>query len=228
MCAGLELLLSDDFRVMTLSLDDFYLDRPSRRELSLRVHPLMQTRGVPGTHNVALLDSVLSSLVQGDAVKLPRFDKAIDNPLPELEWQLFDDKPDIILLEGWCVGAPAQMEEQLREPINELERIEDPDGMWRGYVNDCLLGDYRDLFARIDQLALLCPPSFNAVYRWRLEQEEKLGLNCGQRFLSNEGVARFIQHFERLSRHCMEQLPYTAECCIQLAEDHGVSSVRME
>ena len=38
-----------------LSIDDFYLSRQQRQHLANTVHPLLFTRGVPGTHNIGLL-----------------------------------------------------------------------------------------------------------------------------------------------------------------------------
>ena len=43
------------------SLDDIYLTRAERQDLAERVHPLFITRGVPGTHDVALGQQVLDS-----------------------------------------------------------------------------------------------------------------------------------------------------------------------
>src|SRR5690606_26489272 len=39
-------------RCINLSIDDFYLTRAERQQLAATVHPLLATRGVPGTHDV--------------------------------------------------------------------------------------------------------------------------------------------------------------------------------
>ena len=49
-----KLLEMRGLRVASLSLDDLYLTRGERRELAARIHPLLATRGVPGTHDVEL------------------------------------------------------------------------------------------------------------------------------------------------------------------------------
>src|SRR5687767_10663938 len=41
-------------RAINLSIDDFYLTHAERQTLSRSVHPLLATRGVPGTHDVQL------------------------------------------------------------------------------------------------------------------------------------------------------------------------------
>ena len=42
-----------------LSIDDFYLSRQQRQHLANTVHPLLFTRGVPGTHDIGLLIDVI-------------------------------------------------------------------------------------------------------------------------------------------------------------------------
>lgn len=130
-------------RVATLSLDDLYLTRAEREALARDVHPLLRTRGVPGTHDIDLGMAVMASLDRGAAVRLPRFDKAIDDRSPETSWPTAAANTRVMLFEGWCVGALPQESEALAEPANALEREEDRDGTWRRYVNDMLAGPYR-------------------------------------------------------------------------------------
>ena len=151
-------------RVAVLSLDDLYLSHAARAELAARVHPLFATRGVPGTHDVALGARVLDALRAGGTARLPRFDKASDDPLPQSDWP-DAAAPDLILFEGWCVGVPAQAASALAAPVNALERDEDADGVWRRAVNDALAGPYAELWARIDRLVFLAAPDFDTVLR---------------------------------------------------------------
>src|SRR5262245_54933917 len=60
-------LLSDELvrlgrRAVTFSLDDFYLTRREREALAAAVHPLLVTRGVPGTHDVDLCERILDRI----------------------------------------------------------------------------------------------------------------------------------------------------------------------
>ncbi|MBM4200974.1 MAG: hypothetical protein FJ189_06780, partial [Gammaproteobacteria bacterium] len=69
------------FRVARLSIDDLYKTRAERRELARTVHPLLLTRGVPGTHDTELGLDVIDALrraTERQATLLPRFDKATD------------------------------------------------------------------------------------------------------------------------------------------------------
>src|SRR5262249_32807486 len=73
----LQLLLREaGLKAVTLSLDDLYLPKAARVRLARDVHPLLATRGVPGTHDVALGVDVLHRLARTGETQLPRFDKA--------------------------------------------------------------------------------------------------------------------------------------------------------
>ena len=201
--------------VQPLSLDDFYLGKAARRQLAGDVHPLFATRGVPGTHNIALLNTVLDQLQRGDSPQLPVFDKAGDDLLPEGQWRQAQRQPDIILLEGWCVGALPQPAELLAEPVNALERDGDGDGLWRAEVNRRLAGDYAGLCGRLDTLVYLQVPDMDAVRQWRYQQEQGGGLSLQQ-------VGQFVQYFERLTLWMQQDLLDRADVVLALAANHDV------
>lgn len=217
-----------DQRVAVLSIDDFYLSRAARRELADTLHPLLRSRGVPGTHDVQLLQETLERLKNagsGVSVALPRFDKSLDDPLPEQQWPRIEGPVDLVILEGWCVGVQPQPEEALTEPVNELEAREDREGIWRHYVNRRLAQDYVAVFQRLDALLLLRAPSFEQVYEWRSLQEEKLrqvAAPGAPGLMDEAALQRFIQHFERLTRHALETLPQQADEVIELDAQHRV------
>ncbi len=175
-----------------LALDDFYLRRDERQALARNVHPLLATRGVPGTHDIDLLSNALDALLKGRSATVPRFDKASDDRAGTRD---LVGPFDVVLLEGWCVGAQPESEAALAEPINRLERGKDADGSWRRWVNARLAQDYAELFARLDLRVLLRAPDFAVVERWRAEQEADL---VG-RGMSPAEIARFVQHYERVT-----------------------------
>lgn len=215
-------------RAVTLSLDDLYFGRVARRRLARAVHPLLATRGPPGTHDVPLGMAVLAALRTGAPVAIPRFDKAADDPRPRAAWGRVRGPVDVVVFEGWCVGARAQDAAALAEPVNALEAVEDPAGVWRRYMNARLAGPYQALFGHLDLLAFLRAPAFGVVARWRLEQErapataDALGnrpddpLDARPGAMDAAGVARFVQHFERLTRHMLDEVPGRADLTIQL------------
>ncbi|MEH6584377.1 MAG: hypothetical protein V7754_20760 [Halioglobus sp.] len=214
LCAYLEMAIAAKYQLkaVTLSLDDFYLPHADRLLLSQDSHPLFATRGVPGTHDMALLKTTLDALLdegRGSPVPVPRFDKATDDRSHQPEW--VPCPVDIVLLEGWCLGVHPQTADELIEPMNVLERTEDPDVAWRTRVNDILRRDFLPLYQRVDQWIMLQAPSFDCVFKWRLEQEKKLGrahaVKLGKRVMNEDQLARFIQFFERLTRQGLEQMP---------------------
>jgi D-glycerate 3-kinase len=233
-CDYLRSLLADlGRRVVSLSLDDFYLTRSQRAELASTVHPLLATRGVPGTHDMVLLNETLDGLLgcvgESGAVAIPRFDKASDDRRAPVDWDRSDAPVDLVLLEGWCLGALPQSEASLAEPVNSLERDEDSQGLWRAYANAALARDFEPLYRRVDQWVMLCAPSFDCVYQWRLQQEQKLlqGTNgSGGRIMNAAQIARFIQHYERLTRECLEHLPQRVDYLYRLDDQRGISALQ--
>jgi len=208
--------------IALLSLDDFYLGRAERARLAQQVHPLLATRGVPGTHDVDLAEQTFEALNDTGTVAIPSFDKARDERRPVADWTSVAAPVDVILFEGWCVGARPQEEAALREPVNELERRRDGEGTWRRYVNEQLETRYRPLFERVDDLVLLKAPSFEVVYEWRAEQERKLRERLEReggdtsRLMDEAMLRDFIAHYERLTRHILTEMPARADIVIDL------------
>lgn len=213
-------LEAEGIRVAVLSLDDLYLTRAERRVLAETVHPLFATRGVPGTHDVALGLDLLAALERGEAAPLPRFDKAEDDRAPQDSWPLAPVATQVLLFEGWCLGARPQGD--VGQPVNALEAGEDPDGVWRRHANAALAGDYHRLFARIDLLVLLAAPGWEVVARWREQQEAELRASGGPAVMSLAEVLRFIQHYERLTRWILEEMPARADLTVRLGEGREV------
>ncbi|WP_444929650.1 phosphoribulokinase [Microbulbifer sp. SSSA002] len=215
------------YRCCTLSLDDIYLTQQQRRALATKVHPLLKTRGVPGTHDTALGINTLKALCSADkdsTVSLPRFDKGSDDRIPAHLWPVVSGQVDIVLFEGWCLGARPSLEP--KGPLNELEDKRDACGKWRNYVNQQLEGPYRDLFSLIDIWIMLKAPSMACIVRWRQLQEHKLRARSG-RGMTGRQIAQFVQHYERLTRNLLEDMPNWADCVIALGEDHKVRGVQL-
>jgi D-glycerate 3-kinase len=220
LCRFLELLLDQlGLRAITLSLDDLYLTRAGRQALAQSTHPLFATRGVPGTHDVALGSDILGDLLASHAVTLPRFDKALDDRAAA--GTSVEPPADVILFEGWCVGAVPQPEDELDIPVNRLEAAEDPDGAWRLAVNRRLATDYATLFTRLDLLVMLKVESFDAVRANRRLQEEKLAAvkPGGAAIMGEAALDRFLMHYERLTRWMLKEMPDRADILIPIGPD---------
>jgi D-glycerate 3-kinase len=194
-----------------VSLDDYYLSKAQRRQLAEKVHPLLAQRGVPGTHNIAQALADVRAVLAGKPVALPQFDKALDELAATLPAQTLD----ILIVEGWCLGVPAQTEAELATPVNELEAHEDSSGRWRRYVNTQLREPYAEYWRLMTPLVWLQAPNWDCVCRWRAKQEQQLWQSRGKGMTEAE-LARFMLPFQRLTQASWQQLPSTANHIIRL------------
>mgnify|MGYP006274626591 CR=1 FL=1 len=214
-----------------LSLDDFYLTRQERLGISQTIHPLFITRGVPGTHDLDLLQRVMDQLCRADAgtrTPIPIFEKARDDRLPESTWRTHSGRPDIILLEGWCIGTRPEPQERILHPINALEAIDDANAEWRQMVNARLEGPYADLSARLDRLVMLKISDFDSVLSFRALQEKKLAESRGKDqpgVMEDDKLRRFIMHFERLTRWNLISTPQFADLVLNIGTNQEITEI---
>jgi D-glycerate 3-kinase len=210
-----------------LSLDDFYYARSEREALGQQIHPLLRTRGVPGTHEIELLLSVLAAMPSASdklPVTHPRFDKGRDTRISPSRWPRITHPPRLVIVEGWALGIRPQLQAALAAPINELERKEDLDGSWRHWVNKQLRG-YQPLWRKFDALIVLQAPSWGIVRRWRGEQEQDLLARHAPLAMDAVAMERFLAHFERLSRHALATLPALADSCVEYDDERHVTGL---
>lgn len=229
--AALLVLLLDELaglKGVNLSIDDFYLTHAERQQLARTVHPLLATRGVPGTHDVQLALDTIAALRKPGEVAIPRFDKAIDDRAPQSQWPRVQAPVDVIVLEGWCLSIGPQTHAQLEQAINSLEEQEDVEGAWRRYVNGRIAGEYAQLYDMVDYLVMLKAPDFAKVFEWRQNQEDKLAAKSAEqggqatRIMNREQLRRFIQHYERITRHGLDTLPLKADLVFQLTGEQTI------
>jgi D-glycerate 3-kinase len=219
-------------RVFVLSLDDLYLTRAERAELGAKVHPMLATRGVPGTHDLKIGMDVAKACLSHEqkTCNSPVFKKEYDDRAPRGSWHTISAPVDVLILEGWCVAALPQTDDALVEPVNDLERKSDAEGVWRRYVNQQLKMDYQAFFSLFSKRVLLKAPDFEAILGWRTKQERKLrdklsnaAAGAGhQGLMSDAAVHRFIMHYERLTRWMLSEMPSRADACIHLNQNHEV------
>ncbi|UTW00263.1 hypothetical protein KDW99_03755 [Marinomonas rhizomae] len=228
-----------DLNSIVISLDDLYSTRQDRMKFANQTTPMFSVRGVPGTHDVDFALSLferLKNLKDGEVMKFPRFDKSIDDRKAVHLWQEVQGPVDIVLFEGWCVGAPP-MVEGLGQALNELEAEMDADGLWRNKVNQLLKEDYKSLFSQIDLMAWMQAPDYNVVYHWRNKQERVLENHLHDihgvlldtidlKVMSSEELKRFMQYYERLTRHMLAVMPSKADVLFKLNEKQEVMEMR--
>lgn len=207
-------------RLAVVSIDDYYLTRAQRAALASGVHSLLVTRGVPGTHDVPALHAALRQLRElgpAQALELFRFSKAQDDRMDQT--QQWTGPLDVVLFEGWCVGARPETEAELQEPINALEASEDSAGHFRRFVNEQLAQGYADLWRELDMLVYLAAPNMDAVRAFRGQQEDELRALAApgaSGVMDGPALQRFVQHFERVSASMLRTAPGYADVVLSL------------
>ena len=216
-------------RIHVSSIDNFYKTLGDRNKMSKEIHPLFRTRGVPGTHDINLVKKFFNTIKKKKfrKIKLPKFEKATDNRLKKKYWFNIKQKPEIVILEGWCVGAKPQSSSLIKKPINILEKNEDKDLKWRKYANEKLKKEYKKLFAMIDYFIFMKIPNFNMVFEWRLLQEKKLRkeLHVNNKIMSYNEIKRFIMFYERITLQMIKDLRKSASIVMLLKKNHEIKKV---
>jgi len=211
------------------SIDDFYKTLKDRNKMSHTIHPLFKTRGVPGTHDINLVKKFFYFIKRKKfkKIKLPKFDKSKDDRLNKKYWPNIKKRPDIVILEGWCVGAKPQSNSLLKKPINILEKYEDKDLKWRKYANEKLKKEYKKLFAMIDHFIFMKIPNFKVVFKWRLLQENKLRKksHLNKKIMSYNEIKRFIMFYQRITLQMMKDLSKSASVVLLLNKNHEIKKV---
>ncbi len=230
----LKIILTKYFKlnVFKMSIDDLYKTRKDRIKLSKKIHPLLMTRGVPGTHDINFIFDLLKKTKSKkfNHQRLPKFNKAIDDRLKRKSWYLLKKVPDIIIFEGWCVGARAEKNITLKKSINSLERKEDKNLRWRKYVNTQLQTKYKKLFSNLDCLLFLKAGNFKLLQSWRLKQEALLKLNsknkANSKIMSKNEVLTFMQTYQRVTQNMFKFAPKYSSIVLNLNRNHQIKSIK--
>ena len=211
-------------KVMLLSIDDYYLSKKKRIMLSKKIHPLLITRGVPGTHDVvALKNDIINFQQKKFPITTPTFNKLKDDV--SIKKKIIKNA-EILLLEGWCCGAPSINNEYLFENINSLESKLDKNKTWRQFYNSQLKRDYKKVFSLFDQQIYIQPPSFNYIIKWRYAQEKNNALKSRKKdFMSKNDLQAFIQHYEKLTKWMMKTMPAKADILIKIDGNQRIKKV---
>jgi len=232
----LTLILQKYFKlnVFKVSIDDFYKTRKDRRLLSKNKHPLLMTRGVPGTHDIDLMLSFFKKIKSKNfkSLKVPTFNKAIDDRYPKNLWHKIESKPDVIIFEGWCVGARAQTANQLKKSINLLEKAQDQSIKWRTYVNNQLKTKYKLLFNQLDGLLYLKAKNFDLLREWRLKQERKLWIQAKDKknlkIMSSVDVISFMQTYQRITQQMFKDALKSSSIIMNLNINHQIEKIKFK
>ena len=217
--------------IFKISIDDFYKTRKERFLLSKKIHSLLMTRGVPGTHDINIMLNFFKRVKKNNfkSLKLPKFDKAIDDRCKKSSWYTIKKRPDIIIFEGWCVGAMAQKNSMLKKSINSLEKTNDQNLIWRKFVNNQLKTKYKKLFGHLDNLLYLKAKNFNLLQQWRIKQEKKLWLKLKKRknlkIMNRREVINFMQTYQRITQNMFKDVPKYASIIFKLNSNHQIKTI---
>ncbi|CAD6625295.1 CEI_1a_G0021680.mRNA.1.CDS.1 [Saccharomyces cerevisiae] len=177
------------------SIDDFYLTHEDQLKLNeqFKSNKLLQGRGLPGTHDMKLLQEVLNTIFNNnehpdqDTVVLPKYDKSQFKGEGDRcpTGQKIKLPVDIFILEGWFLGF---------NPI--LQGIENNDLLTGDMVDvNAKLFFYSDLLWRNPEIKSLgivfTTDDINNVYGWRLQQEHELISKVGKG-MTDEQVHAFV------------------------------------
>lgn len=221
-------------KVFKISIDDFYKTRKERYKLSKRVHPLLMTRGVPGTHDIDLILRFFRIIKKRNfkSLSLPKFDKSIDDRFNKNQWYKIKSKPDVIIFEGWCVGAKSQKNIELKKPINSLEKIEDKSMKWRKYVNFQLTGKYKTFHNMLDYLLYLKAENFSLLRTWRLKQEKKLFLKSKNKknlkIMNKNEVLNFMMTYQRITEQMFKTAKKFSSIVMTLNNQHQIINIKFK
>jgi len=214
--------------VFRISIDDFYKTRKERINLSKRVHPMLLTRGVPGTHDINMMLNFFrnSKSKKFKRLKLPTFNKAIDDRFNKKKWYDLKKRPDVIIFEGWCVGAKSEKNTTLKKTINSMEKAKDQKQIWRKYVNQQLKSKYKNLYSQLNCLIFLKAKNFSLLQKWRLKQERKLGVKSKvkSKIMSKADVLNFMQTYQRITQNMFKNMPKYASVIFNLNSNHQIQS----
>ena len=221
-------------KVFKISIDDFYKTRKERYKLSKKVHPLLMTRGVPGTHDIDLILRFFKIMQKRNfkSLSLPKFDKSIDDRFNKNQWYKIKSKPDVIIFEGWCVGAKSQKNIELKKPINSLEKMEDKSMKWRKYVNFQLAGKYKTFHNMLDCLLYLKARNFSLLRRWRLKQEKKLFLKSKNKknlkIMNKNEVLNFMMTYQRITEQMFKTAKKFSSIGMTLNNQHQIINIKFK
>ncbi len=230
----LSLILKKYFKlkVFKISIDDFYKTKKQRKILSKNKHSLLLTRGVPGTHDINIMLDFFRKIKTKNfkSLKLPKFNKANDDRYKKKHWYKLKSRPDVVIFEGWCVGAKPQSLRLLKKPINALEKAYDKNLKWRRFVNLQLKTNYKKLYSQLDSLLYLKVKNFNLLKKWRIKQEEKLWLKSKSRknlkIMNKKEVINFMQTYQRITEQMFKDAPKYSSIIMNLNKNHQIHKIK--
>ena len=182
------------------------------------------------THDIQMMLNFFKKVKNKNFKKidLPNFNKAVDDRFPKKNWYKIKDKPDVIIFEGWCVGAKAEVNKTLKKSINSFEKVNDQKLVWRKHVNQQLKSKYKKLYSQLNCMIYLKAKNFSLLQKWRLKQEHKLWLktkkSSSHKIMSKGDVINFMHTYQRVTENMFKKMPKYASIILNLNSNHQIKS----
>ncbi|KAI8333715.1 P-loop containing nucleoside triphosphate hydrolase protein [Chlamydoabsidia padenii] len=193
-----------ELNVVSFSLDDLYLTREEQAQLSASYpdNHLLQYRGQPGSHDLALAQVTFDALLGSDptsTVSIPVYDKSLHgglgDRLPRQDWQHIHGQIDIILFEGWSLGFKSVSLNQLQRMYQQSTLLQHHTLHHLAIINDFLIRYEQELYPKMDIFIHLAPTRLEQVYQWRLEQEHHMQQTRNVQGLADHAVRGFVDTY---------------------------------
>jgi len=210
---------------LCISLDDYYLTKKQREDLSKRIHPLLKTRGVPGTHAIKKITKTIELFNKKKyPIKIPKFDKLNDDRMSFS--QIITSKKNMIFLEGWCCGCSPLPKSFLQKNLNKIEKT-DSKYIWRNHYNMELKKEYKLIFNKFEYLIFFNIPSFNCVLNWRVKQESRLKLSKKKNtnYMNKIEIKNFISYYEKITKWMMKSTLSKSDLKIKINKNQKIQSI---
>ena len=212
-----------DKSVIIICMDDFYLSKKQRTQLSKNIHPLFLTRGVPGTHDLGLMNKKIKQILNKEfPIYLPIFDKVSDTRKRTYKKVL---KADVIIFEGWCAGAQPVDLNYLQKNFNNLEKHKDKNFIWRNSYNK-YLNEYQKIFSKFNYFIYFQFNHWDHVLNWKYKQE--LELRDKKKDLAlKKYLKEFVQYYEKVSKWMHLKVPKYCNILIKLDAHQKIKMINL-
>ena len=212
-----------DKSVIIICMDDFYLSKKQRTQLSKNIHPLFLTRGVPGTHDLGLMNKKIKQILNKEfPIYLPIFDKVSDTRKRTYKKVL---KADVIIFEGWCAGAQPVNQNYLQKNFNNLEKNKDKNFIWRNSYNK-YLNEYQKIFSKFNYIIYFQFNHWDHVVNWKYKQE--LELRDKKKDLAlKKYLKEFVQYYEKVSKWMHLKVPKYCNILIKLDTHQKIKLINL-
>ncbi|KAI5949794.1 hypothetical protein KGF57_004617 [Candida theae] len=187
-------------RFIQFSVDDFYLKRSEQEKVTQEAaqddNKLLFGRGLPGTHDLSLLQSVLHRICNNYKndwvpVTIPFYDKSAFGGLGDrssTEGCTLNEPVDVVICEGWFNGFMPLDQNLLsiRYFTSPVDSILQRHRLYQLQDINLRLSKYSSIWEMFTHFVILQTDTVENVYKWRIEQEHALIALKGQGMCDEE------------------------------------------